>query len=77
MNDNDYFNLMRKETAQKLLSETAIIAAALEDLANDRNVSEAQRTLRDHIDGNWHAVVVGNCTSVGHLLYEDCPEQEN
>lgn len=74
MNDNDYFLLMRKENAQKLLSETAIIAAALEDLANERNVSEAQRTLRDHIEHHWHSIKIGNQTSVGSLLYEDQAE---
>lgn len=74
MNDNDYFLMVRKEHAAKLLSETAIIAAALEDLANERNVSEAQKTLRNYIDGHWNAIVVGSSTSVGHLLYESIEE---
>jgi len=61
----------RRAVAEKLKNETAEIAAALEEIAHGTDNAKrikAQRFIRDHIDGYWHAIKIGNQTDLGKVL---------
>lgn len=61
----------RQKEAERLLSETSEIAAALETIAYDDNpekVAAAQKVIRFNMDGYWHAIKIGTSTSVGNIL---------
>lgn len=63
----------RQRAAERLKDEAMEIAAAFETIAyeDDQNkVKKAQDFLRTCIDGYWHAVVIGDATSIGEVLAE-------
>lgn len=64
----------RKKTAERLKYEAMEIAAALETIAHEDDpakVKTAQNFLRDHVEGYWHAIKIGNQTDLGKVLASD------
>jgi len=74
MTDNEYVKAERKKTAEKLKNETMEIAALFETIAHEDDevkVKEAQKALRDHIEGYHNAVQIGVSTEIRKVLAWD------
>lgn len=69
--DADYVDKERRRIAEKLKNETAEIAAALEEIAHGTDEAKrikAQAFLRDHVEGVWHTIKIGNQTEMAKVL---------
>ena len=69
--DEAYADSERRKAAEKLKNEAADIAAALEEIAHGTSLDKrikAQRFIRDHVEGHWHSIKIGNQTEIGKIL---------